>query len=241
MDSYALRMELPQSWDEFWDEERSPLNPLSKPVLDPATGQIVYQPQGFTYGHFPLYLGVLMGEAFEQLAPVAAQLDLPDTVVNTLAQGSTTRYGQAVAGRLTIALLDTLTILLLFFLGAAIYNRGAGLLASALYAFTAQAIQLSHFFTMDAASTTFTVLAVLGGVWMVQRRSPRGLFWAALTTGVAIGLAVASKFSALPLLAVPVTAAILVWWDEAQQNREGSAGVQLRVLAAGLFVLALLW
>ncbi len=233
--NYALRMDLPQSWAEFWDAERSPLNPLSKRVLDPATGQIVYQPDSFTYGHFPLYLGVLMGEAFEQLAPVAERLDLPQSVVDTLAGGSTTLSGQAVAGRLVIALLDTLTILLLFFLGAAVYNRGAGLLAAALYAFTTQAIQLSHFFTVDAASTTFTVLTVLGGVWMVQRRSPRAMFLAALTTGIGIGLAVASKFSALPLLAVPVTAAILIWWDEAQQNREGSAGVQLRVLAAVLF------
>ncbi len=243
---YALRIELPQSWAEFWDAERSPLNPLSRQAIDPATGQLVYQPASYTYGHLPLYLGVLMGETFEQLAPVAERVGLPQGVVETLAGGSTTLSGQAVAGRLVIALLDTLTILLLFFLGAAIYNRGAGLLAAALYAFTAQAIQLSHFFTVDAASTTFTVLTVLGGVWMVQRRSPRAMLFAALTTGIGIGLAVASKFSALPLLAVPVTAAILVCWDEAQRDRalpferatsqSSAAGVQLRALVAVLFV-----
>ncbi len=36
------------------------------------------------------------------------------------------------------------------------------------YAFSAQAIQLSHFFAMDPASTTFTVLAVYGAVRMMQ-------------------------------------------------------------------------
>ncbi len=37
-----------------------------------------------------------------------------------------------------------------------------GLLASAFYAYAAQAVQLSHFFAMDPASTTFTVMTVLG-------------------------------------------------------------------------------
>jgi hypothetical protein len=120
----------------------------------------------------------------------------------------------AVAGRLTMALLDTLTILLLFLLGRKIYSPAAGLIAAGFYAFTAQAIQLSHFFAMDPASTTFTVLAVLGGVKMIQDRTTT----AAVLTGVAAGLAISSKFSALPVLAVPVVAAIIVFWDVAQQR-----------------------
>ena len=117
--------------------------------------------------------------------------------------------GVAVAGRLLIALLDTLTILLLFLLGRRLYGAAGGLLAAGLYALTAQAVQLSHFFAMDPASTTFTVLSVYGGVLMVQERSWRGVLYA----GIGAGLAISTKFSALPILAAPVAAALIVLWQ----------------------------
>src|SRR4051812_48173893 len=47
---YAPRIHLPQSWAEFWDVKRSPLNPLWNAQEN--------RREGFTYGHFPLYLGV---------------------------------------------------------------------------------------------------------------------------------------------------------------------------------------
>ncbi len=136
--------------------------------------------------------------------------------------------GVAVAGRLLIAALDMLTISFLFLLGRRALGSGAGLLAAAFYAFTAQAIQLSHFFAMDPASTTFTVLAVLGGVTMVQERTLR----AAVVTGLAAGLAVASKFSALPVLAIPITAVVL-WLAMAHRDAPGHAArSQARALVA---------
>ena len=56
----------------------------------------------------------------------------------------------AVAGRFTIALLDTLTIFLLYLLGSRIFGRrGGGLFAATFYAFSAQAIQASATFAMD--------------------------------------------------------------------------------------------
>jgi len=204
---YATQIHLPQSWDEFWDPQRSPLNPL----WDLGN----QQPRSFTYGHYPLYLGVAMGQGMHWMAPLAERVGVDAETVALMARADGSCDALAVAGRLTIAIHDTLTILLLFLLGLRIFGQGAGLIAAALYAFTAQAIQLSHFFAMDPASTTYTVLAVLGGVMMMQERSLR----AALLTGVAAGLAISSKFSALPVLAVPVTAAILVVWREQLQSR----------------------
>jgi uncharacterized membrane protein len=210
----------PTSWEEFRDPQRSPLNPL----WDRSRQEF----RSFTYGHFPLYLGVLMGELFHAAAPVAEALGVPSNVVEYMARGNQPCGGIAVAGRLVIALLDTLTILLVFLLGRRAFGVGAGLLAAAFYAFTAQAIQLSHFFAMDPASTTFTVMAVLGGVMMVQERTLR----AAIVTGIGAGLAIASKFSALPVLAVPVTASVL-WFVMAQQEEPGRAArSQARALAA---------
>ncbi len=205
--NYAPSIKLPNSWDEFWDPQRSPLNPLWD-----ISNQ---QRRSFTYGHFPLYLGVGMGQVMHWLAPTAERLGVNPATVTLMAQADGACGPVAVAGRLVIALLDTLTIGLLFLLGRRIYSPGAGLIAAALYAVTAQAIQLSHFFAMDPASTTFTVLAVLGGVMMVQERS----WHAAVLTGIAAGLAIASKFSALPVLAVPITAAILLVWQEQLRSR----------------------
>lgn len=199
---YATQIHLPESWDEFWDPQRSPLNPL----WDLGN----QKPRSFTYGHYPLYLGVATGQIMHWLSPVAEQLGVGESTVALMQRADSSCDALAVAGRLTIAFHDIVTILLLFLLGTRIFGQGAGLLAAVFYAFTAQAIQLSHFFAMDPASTTYTVLAVLGGVMMVQERSLR----AALITGIAAGLAIASKFSALPILAVPVTAAILVVWRE---------------------------
>lgn len=214
--TYAPSMRLPSSWDEFWDPQRSPLNPLWNLERQ--------ERRSYTYGHFPLYLGVALGETFHVLAPLAERLGFPDPWLDIMARANQGCDAIAVTGRLLIASLDTLTILLLYLLTRRIYNRAAGLLAAAFYAFTAQAVQLSHFFTMDPASTTFTVLAVLGAVQMVQDRNWR----AVVVAGVGAGLAMAGKFSALPILAAPVVAAILLGWDAQRRGRAEGYGAPAR-------------
>ena len=215
---YAPTIGWPSSVDEFLDPERSPLNPLWDRHND--------RRRSFTYGHFPLYMGILSGELLSRLARPASLLPLPDRTISMMERANTACEGVAFAGRLMMALLDTLTIFLLFLLGRRLYGAVTGLLAATLYAFTAQAVQLSHFFAMDPASTTFVVLAVYGGVLMVQERSRRGVFWA----GVGAGLAISSKFSALPVLAIPVTATLIGLWTDSRQylmhgeeRRDGSA------------------
>ena len=219
---YAPAVGWPATAEEFFDPKRSPLNPLWDRHND--------RRRSFTYGHFPLYLGILTGEALSVLARPAALLSLPDRITAMMERANTACEGVAVAGRLMMALLDTLTIYLLFLLGRRIYGTAGGLLAAALYSFTAQAVQLSHFFAMDPASTTFVVLAVYGGVLMVQEGSWRGV----LLAGVGAGLAISSKFSALPILAVPFTAALILefkWGDE--------GGLIRRRGGEGRFVLSL--
>ncbi len=221
---YAAVLRLPTSWDEFWDPQRSPLNPLWDLNAQRA--------RSFTYGHFPLYLGTAMGELMHMAAPLAERLGASEATVALMARADGACDAIAVAGRLLMALLDTLTIFFLFLLGRRIFGPGAGLLTAAFYAFTAQAIQLSHFFAMDPASTTFTVLAVLGAVMMVQERSWR----AVVLSGIAAGLAISSKFSALPILGVPIVAAILMLWQEQTASRlagrVADARLQLRALLA---------
>ncbi len=197
---YAPSIGWPSSSDEFLDPQRSPLNPLWDRQND--------RRRSFTYGHFPLYLGILTGEMLSDLAQPAALLPLSDRTLSLMQRANHACAGVAVAGRLMMALLDTLTILLIFLVGRRLYGAAAGLLAATLYAFTAQAVQLSHFFAMDPSSTTFVVLSVYGGIVMVQDRSWRGVIWA----GIGAGLAISAKFSALPVLAVPIVAALAAGW-----------------------------
>ena len=232
---YAPTIGWPATADEFLDPRLSPLNPLWDRHND--------RRRSFTYGHFPLYLGVLTGELLSGLAGPAEILPLPERSIELMERANTACEGVAFAGRLMMALLDTLTIFLLFLLGRRLYGAFGGLLAATLYAFTAQAVQLSHFFAMDPASTTFVVLAVYGGVLMVQERSWRGVFLA----GTGAGLAISSKFSALPVLAVPFTAMLVLELRRGNQGGPtdggmgaGSSFVQLlvsyAVVAAVFFV-----
>lgn len=218
--SIAPLIRWPQSMDELSNPDRSPLNPM--------WNRFEERPTNYTYGHFPLYLGVLTGNVLHRIAPLAQSFGVPQNTVDMMARANQPCGGIAIAGRLVIALLDTWTIGLIFLLGRRAIGAGVGLLAAAFYAFTAQAVQLSHFFAMDPASTTFTVLAVLGGVAMVQERSIR----AGVLTGVGAGLAIASKFSALPVLAVPITAGILWLWTAEREDGRDVARSQARALAA---------
>lgn len=225
---YAATIALPASWEDFWDPRLSPLNPLWDPQQQ--------RPRSFTYGHLPLYAGVAMGHIFAQVAPLAAAIGAPPALVELLQGGQTACDALAVAGRLTIALLDTLTILLLYLLGTRLIGHAGGLLSAAGYAVTAQAIQLSHFFAMDPASTTFVVLAVLLGMTMLDTQRLRP----AVLTGIACGLAIASKFSALPILAAPAVAALLfVWRARITRRHEGrSLGARVPLRALALMVTA---
>jgi uncharacterized membrane protein len=218
----------PTSLDQFGDPNQSPLNPM--------WNRAQQQPTNYTYGHLPLYLGILTGKLLHTLAPVAGAVGLSPNTVQLMAQADQPCAGVAIGGRLLIALLDTLTILLVFLLGKRSFGAWTGLVAATFYAFTAQAIQLSHFFAMDPASTTFTVMAVLGGVTMVQERKLSAAVW----TGIAAGMAVSSKFSALPVLAVPITAVVL-WLAMAQRETpEQVARSQMRALGALVIAIVLM-
>jgi hypothetical protein len=81
------------------------------------------------------------------------------------------------------------------------------------------------------------VLAVYAGVRMTRSTRRRE----ALLTGVAVGLAVASKFSALPLLAIPLVAALLGLWRTYQASHAAGEPVSARSQFAALTNVLLAW
>ena len=91
----------------------------------------------------------------------------------------------------------------------------AGLLAALLGTFTVLQIQLAHFFAVDPISTTFTVAALYYAIRLVDTRRWQQV----VLTGIMAALAIASKFSALPILAAPVVAGGFIWWQQEREKR----------------------
>lgn len=65
-----------------------------------------------------------------------------------------------IVGRVLSALVDLLSVVLVYAVGSRVFNKPVGLLAAAFSAFTVLNIQQSHFFTMDTFSNFFTLLAI---------------------------------------------------------------------------------
>ncbi len=108
-----------------------------------------------------------------------------------------------------------------------------GLLAAGFYAFAVLPVQLSHFGAVDAL-LTFLVVATVA---LAARYAEQGGGWTWALAGVAAGLAVGSKFSAV-LLALPLVAAALF------RLPAGSPGLKVlavlrRVVPVGLIAVAI--
>ncbi len=140
-------------------------------------------PGWFNYGSLPLY-------ALRTVQAVASPVTEWDL------------FDLRIPGRTISALADTITILLVFALGARWYGRRVGLLAAAFTALAVIHIQLSHFFAVDTILAMFIMATLLVSVRVAYTGSYRD----AALAGVLLGLAVATKASAAPLvLAIAVS------------------------------------
>src|SRR5690606_1439178 len=96
-------------------------------------------------------------------------------------------------------------ILIAFLIGSKLHNKWVGLLSALLYAATVFSIQLGHFGTADAMSNFFAALTILFAVY-AQRE---GRLWDYVLCGAAFGAAIASRINLLPLIGLPLLAALL--------------------------------
>ncbi len=130
----------------------------------------------FVYGTLPIFLVRLVAEALQQ-----------------------TGYDQVhLVGRAASAAFDLVSVWLVYMIGARLYRRRVGLLAALLAALSVMLIQQAHFFVVDSFANTF----VLAGLYFAIRVMDRGEWQDYLGFGAALGMAVASKLSAVPLAAV---------------------------------------
>jgi 4-amino-4-deoxy-L-arabinose transferase-like glycosyltransferase len=100
------------------------------------------------------------------------------------------------------------TVFMLYFLGAHLYSRTAGLLAAFFMAFTVLHVRDSHFFCTDVPLTFFLVLILYLCVDIVQKKNQK----AYLFTGIVTGIAIATKQTALLMIPVILTAHLISLW-----------------------------
>jgi YYY domain-containing protein len=124
------------------------------------------------------------------------------------------------AGRALSTISDTATVFLVFLIGRAVFSNRVGLLAALLSALAVQQIQLSHFFAVDTFMTTF----IVGAIYYSIRVAEHGRRRDSVMAGVMFGLAVATKFSVLPL-AFALLLAHLIYATSRKGDRYDSDGV----------------
>ncbi len=133
------------------------------------------------------------------------------------------------------AIFDLLTVFFLFLIGRRLFNARIGLLASLLYALSVHAIQLAHFGTFDLTASALCVMAF----YFAIRADANGRWWEFCVAGLMVGLALASKLSALPIaavLAIPLIEQLRINGPDAFWNRKGRTGIPvlLGVFMAGM-------
>ncbi|HVN52770.1 MAG TPA: DUF2298 domain-containing protein, partial [Anaerolineaceae bacterium] len=139
----------------------------------------------YTYGMLPLFFTRMIAEW-----------------VNMANYDKITLVGRALSG-----LFDLAAVLMLFLLGARLYNRQVGLVAAALASAAVLPIQLSHFYAVDSFSTVFVIACFYFGLSAVPIHHPQGrversnLIYFAIF-GVMVGLAGACKVNTLPVFGV---------------------------------------
>jgi YYY domain-containing protein len=136
----------------------------------------------FVYGTLPIFLVRFLAEAIQR-----------------------TGYDEVhLVGRAASAAFDLVSVWLVYLIGTRLYRRRVGFLAALLVALSVMLIQQAHFFVVDSFANTF----VLAGLFFAVRVMDRGGWDDYLGFGAALGMAVASKLSAVPLAAVVVLAVL---------------------------------
>ena len=182
------------SWPDDLGQALKPQATTLNPFYNANRGES----RNFAYGHFPLYLVRFLASLVSKAASVGADLTKDSDLARDLAEWThATDYGHInLVGRVISGVADTVTILFVFLLGRRLYDERGGLLAAALAAFTVLNIQLAHFYAFDVIMVTFIVAAIYFDVGVVVRGGVRS----SVLAGACTAMAVACKFTAVPLL-----------------------------------------
>ena len=167
----------------------------------------------FVYGTLPIFIVRVLAEIANHVnQTVHFWMVAPGIPVDMTSYGAIYTVGRAVS-----ALFDLGSVWLIYVLGRRLFGVKVGLLASAFYAFAAFALQQSHFYTVDTASTFFTLLTLYFAVRVAQGGEPdrHGGGWGTyIALGASLGASVASRINLAPLAGIALLAAGIRAWDD---------------------------
>lgn len=113
-------------------------------------------------------------------------------------------------GRFTSALFGTLTVLVTFWIGKLAYNLRIGLISSLFLAVCFMAVRDSHFAVNDTAVTLLISFALLASIQILKTGKTT---WY-IVAGIALGMGIATKYSAIYAVVPIVTAHALYACDQ---------------------------
>ena len=174
-------------WKSYFDSSTSSLNPYNRGF------------GFFVYGTAPIFLVRYLAEWINAFGLHLTNL-WPASYIQ-LGSG----YDQIhLVGRIVSGICDVLSGLTLYLIGALLYGRRVGFLASVLYAGTVALVQQAHFFTVDSVANLFVAVAILYTVRIIKFDG----IYNYILLGVAIGAAVASKINLISLIVLVPLATI---------------------------------
>jgi hypothetical protein len=220
-DEYGLtntltQLSIPDSISEYFNTRISPLSPYNK---------------------YDLY-----GELFANGPDNRMRWgQWPITIIRLVSEISgRTGYDEIrMTGRLLSAVVDSISLLLLFIIAKMIFDTDVALLAVSLGSLAVMQIQQSHFMTVDNFGVLFSMLVILSATMISQgyfisrskilsqvssAAKPRYRITATgvlsfLLAGVTFGMAIASRINLLPLGGIIVAAAFIGVADLRVRNR----------------------
>jgi Dolichyl-phosphate-mannose-protein mannosyltransferase len=133
-----------------------------------------------------------------------------------------------LVARITVALLGTLSVWLLYLLGARLFNRTVGLLASALMAVAFLPVFYAHLALNDVPTLAPLTLSLLGTAGILRR----GRMFDYLLAGLGVGLAGATKYTA-GVMILPLLAAAVARYLDGRSGAEGRSRVDGSPAQAG--------
>ena len=147
-----------------------------------------------------------------------------------------TGYGGVhLVGRTLSAVVDLLSVFVVYLIGSQLFNRRVGVLSAAFSAVAVLQIQQSHFFTVDTFVTFFTVLTFYFAVEVATARGDGLRLSSFVLFGLSLGMAGASKINSIPVAITLPAAALLFWWRLPRESRSQEAPrLILYVVLAGL-------
>jgi 4-amino-4-deoxy-L-arabinose transferase-like glycosyltransferase len=229
----ATTIRWPENLQAWTDPGHSTLNPFYWPAQPTQYNIQSKQDQAriFAYGHFPLYLLVVV---IEVLGALAKRLPFVST------DWILTYWALTLVGRVLSAAFDTATILVTFGLGQAwasrlpVGGRAVGLIAAACVAFAPLHIQLAHFYAVDTLMTFF----VTSTLWFMVRYAQEKRLRDGLAGGVCAGLAIGSKFTAAWLLLLWIGLLLTDAWPALQHRQWRALGPLAITLAVAFLTFA---